>query len=230
MKINSDTVIASVRHTVVVVFILAVVSLSSLGLSSKPVGQGAGSGSHTLLYLFVALGEWALVYYIWVGIKARKKITLKEMIFGSDRQLTKKDFLYMVGFWVTAVLIISLVKLLIGLSLISNQYQGVLPDSVTEYLTFFFLAISAGICEEIIYRGYFQRQFTAFFGNRYTAVALQGLIFGVSHGYQGLRHMVVIFIYGVLWGILVLIVKNLKPGILAHIWQDMFSGILFPGT
>jgi hypothetical protein len=47
------------------------------------------------------------------------------------------------------------------------------------------VAITAGICEEIVYRGYLQRQLSAFTGSLPIAVCLQAAIFGAAHLYQG---------------------------------------------
>jgi hypothetical protein len=49
---------------------------------------------------------------------------------------------------------------------------------------------------------------------------------GAGHGYQGTRFMILIAIYGALFGTLVLLRKSLRPGMMAHAWQDAFSGIL----
>jgi membrane protease YdiL (CAAX protease family) len=51
------------------------------------------------------------------------------------------------------------------------------------------------------------------------------VIFGVSHGYQGLRNVITITIFGFLFGTLALWRKSLKPGMILHAWTDIFSGI-----
>jgi uncharacterized protein len=47
------------------------------------------------------------------------------------------------------------------------------------------LSISAGICEEIVFRGYLQQQFQAATRSIVAAVILQGAVFGMAHTYQG---------------------------------------------
>ena len=229
---NSDNIeiIASKRHTIIMVIILLVISLSSLSLSNSSTGN-ANNSSKLILYLAVALGEWALVYYIWIGIKKLKRISLITLISGKDKlDLKLNDLLIGLSFWIAANIILYIIKYFWGIPFISNTNQHLLPANLPEYISFFILSLSAGFCEEIIYRSYFQKQFYALFRHKWSAIILQGFLFGISHGYQGLKYMTLIFVYGILFGLLVELVKNLKPSILAHAWQDIFSGIIFQGS
>jgi membrane protease YdiL (CAAX protease family) len=60
-----------------------------------------------------------------------------------------------------------------------------------------------GISEELAFRGYFQRQLRAMTGSVAAALGLQAVLFGVSHGYQGLGPCLRITTYGLLFGLLV---------------------------
>jgi CAAX protease family protein len=88
------------------------------------------------------------------------------------------------------------------------------------------LSASAGVCEEIVFRGYFQKQFHAFTGNVALAVVLQALVFGAGHAYQGMKQVVVISVLGALYGVLAAWRKSLRPGMIAHAWSDVFGGLL----
>jgi membrane protease YdiL (CAAX protease family) len=85
------------------------------------------------------------------------------------------------------------------------------------------VALSAGFCEELVFRGYFQRQFHALTGSLAAAVALQALVFGAGHFYEGGWAVAQITLYGVLFGLLAAWRKNLRPGMLAHAWSDIFA-------
>jgi membrane protease YdiL (CAAX protease family) len=87
------------------------------------------------------------------------------------------------------------------------------------------LAVCAGFCEEIIFRGYLQRQFTAWTGNVWAGVVLQAIVFGAGHIYQGYKGVIVISVYGAMFGVLAALRKSLRPGIMQHCAQDSFSGI-----
>src|ERR1039457_4944712 len=73
--------------------------------------------------------------------------------------------------------------------------------------------------------GYFQRQFETFTGNPWIALFLQAVLFGIAHGYQGIEACAKIACFGVLYGLLALWRKSLRPGMMAHAWSDILSGI-----
>ena len=231
MKSNVNTVnrIASTKHTVIMIIILLSFSISGL-ISNTSMDNTISSTFKITLYLATAIGEWALLYYVWIGIKKAKKISLTQLISGKDNlEFRFNDILKGVTFWIIASIILCLVKYLLGLPIISNTNYNLLPQNYVEYILFFVLSLSAGFCEEIVYRGYFQKQFSSIFNNKWMAILLQGILFGFSHGYQGIKYMVLISVFGVLFGLLAVYVKNLKPGMIAHSWEDIFSGIILKG-
>jgi uncharacterized protein len=87
---------------------------------------------------------------------------------------------------------------------------------------------TAGFCEEVLYRGYLQRQFAAWTGSAPAAIAIQAIIFGASHGDQRTRLVVIITVLGALYGILAQCRRTLVPGIAAHAWSDIYGGWLRP--
>ncbi len=103
--------------------------------------------------------------------------------------------------------------------------QALLPRRSIEILLWIGVSISAGVVEETVFRGYFQRQFEALTRSRAAALILQAALFGISHGYQGSRACFKIVVYGVLFGALALWRKNLRPGMMAHAWTDIAAGI-----
>lgn len=221
--------IATVKHTVIMVLILLLFSISGL-LSNTSTDTPISSGMKIILYLITGIGEWALLYYLWMGIRKTKKTSIKKLITGQDDIAFRlPDILKGAAFWIIAGIVLSLVKYLLGLPIIANTNENLLPAHFLEYVFFFLLSLSAGFCEEIVYRGYFQTQFASIFKNRWIAIVLQGILFGFSHGYQGIKYMVLISVFGILFGMLAAYVKNLKPGMIAHAWEDIFGGIILQG-
>ncbi len=88
------------------------------------------------------------------------------------------------------------------------------------------LALTAGIGEEILFRGYLQRQFAALTRSTATGLVLQGVAFGAAHGYQGKKYMCVIAVYGCLFGLLAYWRRSLRPGMMAHFLQDAVGGLV----
>jgi hypothetical protein len=100
------------------------------------------------------------------------------------------------------------------------------PHGIAESVLWVLLSISAGISEELVFRGYLQRQLTAFTGRASLALFLQVAIFGVAHGYQGVRNCLAIAIYGALFTLLALWRRSLRPGMISHAWTDIAGGLL----
>jgi len=99
------------------------------------------------------------------------------------------------------------------------------PRGRMEILMWIWLSFTAGICEEIVFRGYLQRQFAAWIGAP-LGIVVSSTFFGFGHLYQGRNSAIVIGFYGILLGLLALYRKSLLPGVLAHSWQDTLSGLL----
>jgi membrane protease YdiL (CAAX protease family) len=100
------------------------------------------------------------------------------------------------------------------------------PHGLLEGTVWVLLSCSAGFCEEVVFRGYLQRQFIALTGNEWSGIGLSALIFGVGHAYQGWRSVTAIVVYGLLFGVLARFTRTLRPGILAHALEDVTSGLL----
>ena len=58
------------------------------------------------------------------------------------------------------------------------------------------------------------------------AIALSAVVFGAGHIYQGYRGAILIACYGAMFGILAHWRNSVRPGMLAHAWQDTMSGLL----
>ena len=100
------------------------------------------------------------------------------------------------------------------------------PHGAIEAALWLLLSASAGFCEEFVYRGYLQRQLIALTRNPAAGIALSALIFGFGHLYQGVRSVVVISVFGALFGLLAHFSRSLRPGMIAHAAQDIFAGLM----
>ena len=103
--------------------------------------------------------------------------------------------------------------------------QKLAPTTGVEMLLFLVLSISAGICEELVFRGYLQQQFARMGRRVSVGVALSALVFGSAHGYEGIAGIVLITAYGALFGGLAIMRRGLRTGMLAHAWHDSVSGV-----
>jgi len=95
-----------------------------------------------------------------------------------------------VGFWISSSLILAALKFVLRLATLdmgkSMEQLGELkktlgfmvPDGPVEILAFVALTMTAGFCEEVIYRGYFQQPFRAWTNNLALTIVAQGILFG----------------------------------------------------
>jgi len=103
---------------------------------------------------------------------------------------------------------------------------SMLPQSGLEVGMWIIVSLTAGVCEEAIYRGYLQRQFTALTKNVPLGIVLSACMFGIAHAYQGFGRAMQIVLQGVMSGILAHWRKSVRPGMFAHAIQDILGGLL----
>jgi membrane protease YdiL (CAAX protease family) len=83
--------------------------------------------------------------------------------------------------------------------------------------------IPIAFCEEFGYRGYVQKQMIGLFNNVPVAILVQGIFFGLCHGYQGPVFMGLNAFAGVMYGILAYNRKSLVPGMVVHFLNNTMS-------
>jgi uncharacterized protein len=215
-------------HTALLVLFMLV--FSALGAGGHP---GLNHSLRMKLYISTIVMEWLMVLYIWWGLRLAKQTSISDLIGG--RWKKPEDFLLDVaialGFWIVAGLVLAAIGLALGLNSTAHlkdmqqRIGSILPETRNEILTWILLSTTAGFCEEVIYRGYLQRQFTSVLKSSMAGIAVQALIFGASHGYEGWQTMVQITAFGALFGALAYWRKSLRPGMIAHFTHDTVQGL-----
>jgi len=218
--------LAPVWHTVVL--ILFVVSYSLLQVHFSARTETLQLRSRVPLYLFTICFELILLAYVWfLGVR-RSGTRFADVIGGRWARAADvwRDIGVAFVFWLVVVVFLALVGHVLGENPHAKKALVVmLPRGALEILLWISLSFVAGFCEEFIFRGYLQKQFFAITGINGVAIAGQALVFGVAHGYQGIKGMISITIYGALFGILAIVRKSLRPGMIQHSMQDSFAGI-----
>ncbi len=224
--------IASVAHFIG--FLLIGAGIAALGFMAQHARSagGAASGqlashSQALQVYFVAIFmDWALLYYCWAGVHRRGGTigTLSGERWSSATDLLT-DLAIALPFWLLWEGTALCVHRLLGPNT-AKAVDSLLPHTLVEVLVWTATCITAGVCEELAFRGYVQRQLRAFTGSTALAVAGQGLVFGLFHLYQGWKNAVVISVLGILYGVLAAWRRNLRVNIISHAWSDFWEGWL----
>jgi membrane protease YdiL (CAAX protease family) len=221
--------IAPAWHTIV--FIGIFVGLSVMGgffqhaVKEQPQVT-APSGNAVPGYISVVVFEGLLVLYVRMGVHKRG-VRLRDLIGGrwATPQAVMKDIALGAGLWAVWMGLMNAHLLGSG----TNAAQGLLPRGILESLVWIPVALSAGFCEEVAFRGYLQKQFQAITGSAAWAVLIQAVVFGIGHLYAGVGQVVRIMLFGVLFGLLAQWRKSLRSGMIAHAWSDIFGVIIFRG-
>ena len=175
------------------------------------------------LYATLIGAEWLLFRAVTAGLRSRgiDWRTLMGRVGSGGGDLARDVLLgvLLCAGWVSAIVAVR------AASVGPAAGPSLLPRGALETALWILLALSAGFCEEIAFRGYFQRQFEALTHRRGVAVAMQATLFGIAHAYQGLPSALAIAGYGVLFGALALWRRSLRPGMVAHALTDLALGL-----
>jgi membrane protease YdiL (CAAX protease family) len=104
-----------------------------------------------------------------------------------------------------------------------DSVRDLLPRSGAEYRTFQALAITAGVCEEILYRGFLLAFLSRFVGE-WPAVFIGGAIFGGAHFYQGIVGCFKTGAIGIAAGALYVLSDSLLWPVIVHAAIDLHGG------
>lgn len=218
--------IASWRHTCVLVAFFLVLTLAGIIFQHRAGSQPGIVPQHrdmSPVYLSLIFGQCGLLYYVWKGLR-RTGTKLSELVSG--RWMSVKDVLFdavlAAGLWMIWLLTQRTWDGVFGLGHAAS-ISSLLPQQPMELVLWVVLSISAGFSEEVIFRGYFQKQFEALTRNMWIALLLQASLFGISHGYQGVGAALKITLFGCLFGLFAWWRKSLRPGIIAHALADILA-------
>jgi uncharacterized protein len=106
--------------------------------------------------------------------------------------------------------------------------ERLLPVNLIEYLPYAALAITAGVCEEFIYRGFVLGAFIRVNLPVWAAVVLSSVLFGLAHAYQGRGGIVSTGIFGIVLALGRLAFASLFPVMVWHAGLDLAAGVAAP--
>ena len=112
--------------------------------------------------------------------------------------------------------------------LLRKLARHLLPVNLLEYLPYSALAITAGVCEEFIYRGFVLAALFRVALPVWAAVVLTSLLFGLAHAYQGKAGIVSTGLFGVVLAVARLALGSLVPVMIWHAGLDLAAGIAAP--
>ncbi|MFD2209455.1 CPBP family intramembrane glutamic endopeptidase [Virgibacillus halophilus] len=199
----------------------------------------AGTVKKSRMYVEIMLVQWIALLVVWAYW----------LIIGRDFHIwfvfDQPIVDFGPSFWIPFCLgVIIVIGMIVGLSLFSkkrNTYKKshpiqtgeiefLFPSSPTERLLFFFVAVTAGICEEIIFRGvfYFYLSNLPFSLTVWEIGIISSTLFGLVHLYQGWKGVLATAYVGAVLYAIFTITGYLWPAIVFHILLDV-KLIFLPG-
>jgi membrane protease YdiL (CAAX protease family) len=106
--------------------------------------------------------------------------------------------------------------------------ERILPQSTVELLPYLALAITAGLCEEFLYRGFAMAVLLHIGLQAWAVVLLTSVLFGLAHSYQGRGGIVMTLLIGLVLGTSRIAYNSLVPAIFWHSAVDVVAGTAGP--
>lgn len=223
---TTSKAIAPAWHTI----LIAAVMLGISFLGAQKEHQSVTHWQRVSMYLVTMAAEWLAVAFVFWSVRKHNRITIRELIGGrwNKPEDALLDLALGAGFLVVSMLVLGLLGLALGLAKQTSDAQKLAflaPRGLLEVLLWVGVSSTAGFCEEVIYRGYFQRQISAWTNFAWIGLVGQGILFGFSHGYEGPKRMLLIALFGMMFGAVALWRKSLRPGMITHTGYDVVAGM-----
>jgi membrane protease YdiL (CAAX protease family) len=224
-RLRNPGVVAPWWHAGAIAVLLVGLSV----VSGRQAHSNSLGAHHAGRYLFGIGSEWALLLFAWWGLRL-KRVRFAELLgFRSGLRALAEDVGAAAIFWIVALVVLATIGLLLRAAHLPGPEKTLMtiaPRTRLEMLLWIALSLSAGFCEEFVFRGYFLRQFASLGAGMWVGVLGSSLLFGVSHGYEGAAGMIAITAFGAMFCALAIARGSLRPGMMAHAWHDIFSGAM----
>jgi membrane protease YdiL (CAAX protease family) len=219
--------LASGRHLRRLLYIVLGIAIAMLVQARKSASTPAVP-SRIPLYLALIAVEFCLVWFVAIGIRARGH-TLRELVGRRWRTAFDGAGDLILALATTGLLRFSGPILYYLLGHWPSNTGFLLPTTLPESVVWISVSAAAGAGEELVFRGYLQRQLWSLTKNLPVALLLQAFIFSIGHIYQGWKPALVTAIYGLVFGLVAAWRRSIVPGAIAHAVVDVMGGLMRPG-
>ena len=223
-RVDAGGPIASPVHLLIVLVLMA---LWGYGGAVDAGVIATGRINRAAFYVVTMVLEWVMLAVVLLGVR-RHGSPLSTVLGERWRSATEvaRDIGIAGAFWFVSAIILSITIGHPKETTPNGVVQALLPRGPLESALWVALSVTAGICEEAIYRGYLQRQLIALSKSVTIGIVGSAIAFGAGHAYKGGSGAISIVLFGAMFGILAYWRKSVRPGMIAHAFTDAFAGVL----
>lgn len=128
-----------------------------------------------------------------------------------------------------ALIVVALGSLSIGWRLSGEdrreRLRMIVPVSGREKVAWVGVSLTAGIAEELIYRGVLFGLLYSWSAHFWSSAVVAALLFAFAHLVQGWAAVAIVFVYGLLFQMLYAATGSLLAPVLVHVMYDLIAGL-----
>lgn len=180
------------------------------------------------LYFNVVVSQWMLVLATWLVLRSAGRdlgdIGLSVRSWGV---VAGVSILLLTGFALLSRATLGQLSRATASDLPEHVRRAgrIMPRTTHERIGFIAVALTAGLCEEILYRGWLPWALGGWTGSLPAGFALAAVAFALGHAYQGRNGVMLTGLLALFLGAVAWFTKSLVPGQLLHVAIDLVNGI-----
>ncbi len=203
-------------------------TLISLLLLNRSVFSDLGLDFFSTFWVLIT-GWYSLQIFIISRILKSSGWGWKDIGYSFNK---KRTVYFIAGYLVFAFALLAFIEFALAgvsndpekLKLLSD-FSNLTPKTTTARVIFIFMGLVAGLCEELVYRGFAINALKSLKVNKWLAILIAAIPFVFQHGLKSLDQFWWFFIWGIVFGLLFTFTKKLTINIVIH-WLVILSALL----
>src|ERR1044071_2948889 len=160
--------LAPVWHTIGLVILMLANSYATARMMAQSRGSISGREGRIGQYILTMLVEFFTLLLVWLGLRL-KRVKVRDLVGGqwNSPEQFLIDMAIALGFWITSALVLVGLGYAMGMANPSQANEvrqrlgGIIPQTRIELVVWVVLCVIAGFVEEVVFRGYLQKQLGA---------------------------------------------------------------------